>query len=243
MTGTSHATSRSRAAGRTAPRARHAAGRSVADRRSNLLTLRHARAADLLPAPAVLAVRGVHEDHRRPVLHLRAVVRATTSRCCRTSADLHLRRRRLRPVDAQHPPLRRWSAPAARRSSPRWAGTGSPSTASAATARSSALVLGAIMVPTTALAIPTYLLFSKVGPGQHAVGDHPAVAGQPVRAVPDAGLRRRTRSRTASSRPPASTAPASSASSSRSALRCWRPASSRCCCSRWSRPGTTTSCR
>ena len=28
-----------------------------------------------------------------------------------------------------------------------------------------------------------------------------------------------------------------------SACRCWRPASSPCCCSRWSRPGTTTSCR
>ena len=27
------------------------------------------------------------------------------------------------------------------------------------------------------------------------------------------------------------------------ACRCWRPASSRCCCSPWSRPGTTTSCR
>ena len=39
--------------------------------------------------------------------------------------------------------------------------------------------------------------------GQHPVGGHPAVAGEPVRALPHARLRRRTPSRTPSSRPPA----------------------------------------
>jgi ABC-type glycerol-3-phosphate transport system permease component len=85
------------------------------------------------------------------------------------------------------------------------------------------LVLGAIMVPTTALAIPTYLLFARSAWSTRR-GRHPALAGQPVRPLPHAGLRRRTPSPTASSRPPASTAPASSGSSSGIALRCSRPA-------------------
>ena len=35
-------------------------------------------------------------------------------------------------------------------------------------------ILGAIMIPMTALTIPTYLLFAQRRPDQHPVGDHPA---------------------------------------------------------------------
>ena len=52
------------------------------------------------------------------------------------------------------------------------------------------IILGAIMVPTTALAIPTYLLFARAELTDTLLGGHPALAGEPVRSVPDAGLRR-----------------------------------------------------
>ena len=53
------------------------------------------------------------------------------------------------------------------------------------------IVLGAIMVPTTALAIPTYLLFARAELTDTYWAIILPVAGQPVRGVPDAGLRRR----------------------------------------------------
>ena len=51
------------------------------------------------------------------------------------------------------------------------------------------LVLGSVWSRTTALAIPTYLLFSKLGLTNNPLGDHPPVARQPVRHLPDADLR------------------------------------------------------
>ena len=104
------------------------------------------------------------------------------------------------------------------------------------------IVLGAIAVPPTALAIPTYLLFARRA-DQHAVGRHPAVLVSPfglflmrvyaADAVPDelieaAPHRRRRRGPDLLRR---------------SRCGCLRRASSRCCCSRSWRPGTTTSCR
>ena len=72
------------------------------------------------------------------------------------------------------------------------------------------------MVPTTALAIPTYLLFSKVGlvntPWAIILPSLVSPFGLYLMRIYAAGRR----SRTASSRPAASTAPASSGSSSRS---------------------------
>ena len=50
-------------------------------------------------------------------------------------------------------------------------------------------VLGSVMVPTTALAIPTYLMFSRARVHEQPAVGHPAVAGQPVRDLPDAHLR------------------------------------------------------
>jgi len=35
------------------------------------------------------------------------------------------------------------------------------------------------MIPGTVLAIPTYLLLSKFGPGQYSSGRHPSLPGQP----------------------------------------------------------------
>ena len=55
--------------------------------------------------------------------------------------------------------------------------------------RSRSPVLGSIMVPSTALAIPTYLLFAGSASSTRARG-HPAVAGEPARPLPDACLRR-----------------------------------------------------
>ena len=54
-----------------------------------------------------------------------------------------------------------------------------------------AIVLGAVAVPGTALAVPTFLLFSDLAPDQHPLGGHPAVPGQPARPLPDLGLRAR----------------------------------------------------
>ena len=96
---------------------------------------------------------------------------------------LRLLQRRLRPLDAQlahlcHRQRSRGVIP----------GHGgrvrdSPSTSSRPRGSCFGVVLGAIAVPATALAIPTYLLFSKIGHGQHALCDHPAVTDQPHRAL------------------------------------------------------------
>ena len=58
------------------------------------------------------------------------------------------------------------------------------------------------MVPLTALVIPTFVLFSQPQPDRHDLGGDPAVAAQPVRRLPDAGLRRRRRARRAARRRP-----------------------------------------
>ena len=79
------------------------------------------------------------------------------------------------------------------------------------------------MVPTTALAIPTYLLFSKVGMVNTAVGDHPAIAGEPVRPLPDAHLRAGRGPGQPHRGRAASTGPASSAIFFRLALRLLAP--------------------
>jgi multiple sugar transport system permease protein len=51
------------------------------------------------------------------------------------------------------------------------------------------ITLGAIMIPLTALAIPTYLLFARYGLVNTLFAvDHP-VAGQPIRGLSDAGVR------------------------------------------------------
>ncbi len=92
-----------------------------------------------------------------------------------------------------------------------------------------ALILGSIMVPSTALVIPTYLLLSKVH-----LTDTPLAVILPSLLSPF-GLYLMT--------PPASTALVSCASSGGSRSGSWSPASSRSCCSSSWRPGTTTSCR
>ena len=79
------------------------------------------------------------------------------------------------------------------------------------------------MVPTTALAIPTYLLFARAGLTDTPWAVILPVAGQPVRPLPDAGLRRRRRLGRADRGRPASTEPESSGSSSRIALRLLAP--------------------
>ena len=45
------------------------------------------------------------------------------------------------------------------------------------------IVLGTVMVPTQALATPTYLLFAKVGLTNNPRLDHPAVGREPVRRL------------------------------------------------------------
>ncbi|GAP54676.1 L-arabinose transport system permease protein AraQ [Arthrobacter sp. Hiyo6] len=52
-------------------------------------------------------------------------------------------------------------------------------------------ILGAIMIPTTALALPTYLLFANAGLTNTPSGHHPALTSEPVRRLPHARLLRR----------------------------------------------------
>lgn len=105
-----------------------------------------------------------------------------------------------------------------------------------------AVVIGAVAVPGTALAVPTFLMFSRMGLtntpwaviipslispfGLYLMWTFAAEAipTELLEAARVDGAGRRGRSR-------------------RSACPCSPPASSRCCSSRWSRPGTTTSCR
>ena len=106
-----------------------------------------------------------------------------------------------------------------------------------------AVVLGAVAVPGTALAVPTFLMFSKLGltntPWAVIIPSLVSPFGlylmwvyaprrDPDRAA-GGGPDRRGR------RVPHLLHHLAAAAGAR--------ASSRCCCSRWSRPGTTTSCR
>ncbi len=145
--------------------------------------------AGLLPAAAVLAGRRLDEEHPGPVHHLRPVVLATSRSCSRTSGTrsrhddgifVHWLLNTV--VYAVVSALGAALLAAA-------AGYGFAKYRFRGNGAGFNLVLGAVMVPTTALAIPTYLLFAQGGPGQHAVGGHPAVAGQPLRPLPHADLR------------------------------------------------------
>ena len=102
--------------------------------------------------------------------------------------------------------------------------------------------LGAIMIPLTALALPTYLLFSAAG-----LTDTPWAVIVPSLVSPFGVYLMRVYAADAipmgSSRPLASTAPASSGSSGRWDCACSDRAWSPCSCSPWWRRGTTTSCR
>ena len=106
-----------------------------------------------------------------------------------------------------------------------------------------AVVLGAIAVPGTALAVPTFLMFSQLGltntPWAIIIPSLISPFGlyliwvYAADAVPTELLE---------------AARIDGAGEFRTffticAAGCSRPASSPCCCSPWSRPGTTTSCR
>ena len=136
------------------------------------------------------------------------------------------------------------SAPAGPPSSPRWPATGWRSSTSPAGGRVFAVVLGAVAVPGTALAVPdlpdvqptcdltntpwAVIIPSLVSPfGLYLIWVYAqdAVPDRTARGGPD---RRRRRVPHVLHR-------------SRSG--CSPPASSRCCCSPWWPPGTTTSCR
>jgi multiple sugar transport system permease protein len=95
-----------------------------------------------------------------------------------------------------------------------------------------AIVIGAVAVPGTALAVPTFLMFSRMG-----LTNTPWSVIIPSLISPFGLYLMWT------SKPLRSTEPESSGRSSRSACRCSRPGSSPCSCSPWSPPGTTTSCR
>ena len=89
------------------------------------------------------------------------------------------------------------SAASARRCSRCSPATASRSTASPAGDSAFAILLGAVMVPTTALVIPTFVLFAQVGLDEHDLGGDPPDAAQPVRRVPHARLRARRGARRA----------------------------------------------
>ena len=106
-----------------------------------------------------------------------------------------------------------------------------------------AILLGSVMVPLTALVIPTFMLFSNVGLTNTIWAVILPTLLSPFGVYLMQGLRARTPCPTSCSTPPASTARASCARSSGWPCRCCGPRSSPCCCCRSSAPGTTTSCR
>ena len=143
----------------------------------------------VLHGSAVVAVRLVDEGQLRPVLDVRAVVRLRTSlfdnlRTCSPS------RRPLHSGGSLNTVI--YSVMAA------LGATLLSTMAGYAFAKYDfpgkkvlfSVVLGAIMIPLTALALPTYLLFSTGRSHRHALGRHHSVARQPVRGVPHARLRR-----------------------------------------------------
>ena len=106
-----------------------------------------------------------------------------------------------------------------------------------------AIILGAIMVPLAALTVPTYLLFARA-----QLTDTYLAVILPSLVTPFGVFLMRVYAADAvddfaDSRPVGSTGSESSESSSPSGFGCYCPAQSPCCCSRWWRAGTTTSCR
>ena len=90
--------------------------------------------------------------------------------CQNIAETLTYRQRHLPALARQHAALRRASGPAARRCSPPSPGYGLAKYRFPGRARVFAVVLGAVAVPGTALAVPTFLLFSQLRPHQHARG-------------------------------------------------------------------------
>ena len=163
---------------------------------------RHARDPGVLPAAAVLAGHRLDEVDAATCSRPSGCGSPTTSqlvtniRATLTYDDgVYLR------LDAQHPPVRRRGSAGGAALLATAGGYGFAKFRFPGNRALLRLVLGAIMVPTTALAIPTYLLFAKVGLVNTPWAIILPVAGQPVRPLPHAGLRRRTPCRTAASRP------------------------------------------
>ena len=105
-----------------------------------------------------------------------------------------------------------------------------------------AIVLGAVAVPGTALAVPTFLLFSKLG-----LTNTPWAVILPSLVSPFGLYLIWTYAAEAIPTEMLEAARMDGAGELRTffviSAGCSRPASSPCCCSRSSRPGTTTSCR
>ena len=157
---------------------------------------------------------------------------------------VRLPRRRLPAVDAQQ----RRSTPAlgAARRDParrRCAATRWRSTGSAGRELLFNVVLGGVLVPATALALPLFLLFSQVQLDQHVLGGVPARASSARSASTSPASSPRRACPTSCSRRPASTAPARCARSSRCRSGSCSRRSSRSSCSSSSPSGTTSSCR
>ncbi|WP_348650205.1 carbohydrate ABC transporter permease [Verrucosispora sp. WMMD573] len=105
-----------------------------------------------------------------------------------------------------------------------------------------AVVIGAVAIPGTALAVPTFLMFSRMGltntPWAIIIPSLVSPFGLYLMwiftadAVPDELIEAARVDGAGEFR-----------TFSLSARRCWPPGRSPCCCSTWSPPGTTTSCR
>ena len=212
-------------------------------RKSVAFTLLMVDLRALQPGAAGLAGDQRHQDAERPVLELRPVVRRRLRAVPEHLGDPHLRRRHLPALARQHPALRGRSAPAARPCSRRSAGYGLAKfrlprpprglRRRARRGRRAGHGAGRADVPDV----------QPAGPDEHAVGDHHPVADQPVRPLPDVGVRRRRRpDRDARGGPDRRRGRVPHVLHDLAA-GCSPPASSPCCCSPWWRPGTTTSCR
>ena len=161
-------------------------------RTSNLLTDRDAGLPDLAFLPAVLAASSPQPRPPATCSPPSGCGSGTTSALSRNiRADASPTATGNTSAGWATPCSTRWPAPSAPRAWPPSAGYGFAKYVFRGRNALLGAVLGTIMVPATALAIPTYLLFSKARLGEHAVGGDPAVAGQPVRLLPDVGLRPR----------------------------------------------------
>ena len=135
--------------------------RSPARRRSTPLTIAMLAALVYFLLPLFWLVVALDQDAGGPVQHVRPVVLRALRAVRQHPDDVHPRRRRLPALAAQHRAVRGRRRGRRHAAGGRSAGTGSPSSGSAGDGAVFAWCSAPIMVPTTALAIPTYLLFAR----------------------------------------------------------------------------------
>ena len=173
-----------------------------------------------------LVVASTKDDDGAVLRRRRAVVRLAGLPLCRQPpAAVHLQRRQIPALAGQLRRLRRASAASAPPCWRCWPATASPSTASPAGTCCSPALLGSVMVPLDRAGHPDLHAADQRRPDRHHLGGHPAVAAQPVRRLPDAGLRPGVRAGRAAGRGPRRRGRRAARASCGSRCRCCGPRS------------------